>query len=106
MGKVLENLNYYLDLIFILTQKEIKVRYKSSILGYLWSVLHPLFMALVFYFAFKFIMKIPVGNFTLYLIAGFFHGNGLVIPLQVDAQAFLEMLHLLRKLIFQDILYL
>ncbi len=72
MGKVLVNLNYYLDLIFILTQKEIKVRYKSSILGYLWSVLHPLFMGLVFYFAFKFIMKIPVENFTLYLITGLF----------------------------------
>ncbi len=63
---------YYLDLILILTQKEIKVKYKSSILGYLWSILHPLSMALVFYFAFKFIMKFPIENFTLYLITGLF----------------------------------
>ncbi|MGB9831711.1 MAG: hypothetical protein ACPLSP_06550, partial [Fervidicoccus fontis] len=49
-----KNLQYYIDLILVLTQKEIKVKYKNSILGYLWSVLNPLSMALVFYFAFKF----------------------------------------------------
>lgn len=64
--------SYYIDLIITLTQKEIKVKYKSSILGYLWSVLHPLSMALVFYFAFKFVLKVPIENFTLYLITGLF----------------------------------
>lgn len=66
------NVEYFWDLILVLTQKEIKVKYKNSILGYLWSVLHPLSMALVFYFAFKFVMKIPIENFTLYLITGLF----------------------------------
>lgn len=65
-------MRYYADLILTLTQKEIKVKYKSSILGYLWSVLHPLSMALVFYFAFKSVLKIPIENFTLYLITGLF----------------------------------
>ncbi len=66
------NLIYYLDLIIILTFKEIKVKYRSNILGYLWSVLHPLSMAVVLYFAFKFVMKIPIENFTLFLITGLF----------------------------------
>jgi len=68
----LNRFNYYLDLITTLTAKEIKVKYKSSILGYLWSVFHPLSMAIVFYFAFKFVMKIPLENFTLFLITGLF----------------------------------
>jgi ABC-type polysaccharide/polyol phosphate export permease len=33
---------HYIDLITVLTQKELKVRYKNSFFGYLWSVAHPL----------------------------------------------------------------
>ena len=57
---------YYIDLILVLIQKELKVRYKSSILGYLWSVAHPLAFAVVFYVAFKVIVKIPVENYALF----------------------------------------
>jgi ABC-type polysaccharide/polyol phosphate export permease len=38
---------HYIDLITVLTQKEIKVRYKNSYLGYLWSILHPLPLCLL-----------------------------------------------------------
>ncbi len=66
------NREYYRDLIVVLTSKEIKVKYKNSFLGYIWSVLNPLSLAVVFYFAFKFVMKIPVENFTLFLVSGLF----------------------------------
>jgi len=72
MNTLSTKINYYIDLIFVLTAKEIKVKYKNSFLGYLWSLLYPLSMAVVFYFAFKFIMKVPVENFTLFLISGLF----------------------------------
>ena len=32
---------YYFDLILTLTQKEVKVRYKNNVLGYLWSIANP-----------------------------------------------------------------
>jgi lipopolysaccharide transport system permease protein len=63
---------YYLDLIIVLTQKEFKVRYKSSFLGYLWSIGHPLAFAFVFLIAFKIIMRIQVEDYALFLIAGLF----------------------------------
>lgn len=66
------SLEYYKDLILVLTAKEIKIKYKNSFLGYLWSILNPLSLAVVFYFAFKFVMKIPIENFTLFLISGLF----------------------------------
>jgi lipopolysaccharide transport system permease protein len=65
-------LRYRLDLLAVLTQKELKVRYKSSFLGYLWSVANPLAMTLVFFLAFKVIMRIQIENFMLFLIAGLF----------------------------------
>jgi len=65
-------LTYYRDLILVLTTKEIKVKYKSSFLGYLWSLLNPLSLALVFFFAFKFVIRIQIENYTLFLLAGLF----------------------------------
>lgn len=39
--------NYY-DLIYILVQRDIKVRYKQTVLGVVWAVIQPLFTMLVF----------------------------------------------------------
>lgn len=72
MDTLVQNFSYYKDLVLVLTAKEIKVKYKNSLLGYVWSVLNPLCLAVVFYFAFKFVMKVPVENFTLFLISGLF----------------------------------
>ncbi len=63
---------YYKDLVIALTQKELKVKYKRSFLGYLWSIANPLALALVFFIAFKIFMKIQIENYTLFLISGLF----------------------------------
>ncbi len=42
-------LHYYRDLVRVLLTKELKLRYKFTVLGYVWSVLHPLAFALVYY---------------------------------------------------------
>jgi len=62
----------YRDLIAVLTQKEMKVRYKSSVFGYCWSVAHPLAFAFVYFIAFKIVMRIQMEDYTLFLIAGLF----------------------------------
>ncbi len=65
-------LTYYRDLILVLTQKEMQVRYKNTFLGYLWSVAQPLALAFVFFVAFKVVMRINVPNYTLFLITALF----------------------------------
>lgn len=67
-----KSFRYYIDLVTVLTHKELKVRYKNNVLGYLWSVANPLALAAVFYLAFKTIMKIPIENYVVFLIAGLF----------------------------------
>jgi len=47
------------ELLYQLTSREIKARYKQSILGYFWVILNPLFQMLVMSFAFSIIMRIP-----------------------------------------------
>jgi lipopolysaccharide transport system permease protein len=65
-------LRYYRDLLFVLVAKDLKVRYKSTFLGYAWSPLHPLAFAVVFFFVFRIIIQFEVENFALFLIAGLF----------------------------------
>ncbi|MCS5625589.1 MAG: ABC transporter permease, partial [Candidatus Marinimicrobia bacterium] len=65
-------LQYLLDLTQVLTRKEIQIRYKNNVLGYLWSVLQPLSFALVYYIAFKIVMRIEMENYTLFLLTGLF----------------------------------
>ena len=66
------SLQYLLDLTLVLTRKEMQVRYKSNVLGYLWSVLQPLSFALVYFIAFKIFMRFKMENYTLYLLTGMF----------------------------------
>jgi lipopolysaccharide transport system permease protein len=68
----INKLEYYKDLIVILTQKEMKIRYKSSFLGYIWSIGQPLAFAFVYFVAFKVVMKVKMENYTLFLISGLF----------------------------------
>lgn len=63
---------HFRDLIVVLTQKEIKLRYKNSWLGYLWSITNPLAFAFVYFIAFKTFMRIDIPNYTLFLLAGLF----------------------------------
>jgi lipopolysaccharide transport system permease protein len=63
---------YYRDLILVLLAKEFKVRYKSTFMGYAWSVLHPLVLALIFSLFFSVFVRMQVPKYTLYLIAGLF----------------------------------
>ncbi len=61
---------YYRDLILVLLAKEFKVRYKSTFMGYAWSVLHPLALALIFSVFFSIFVRMP--DYSLYLIASLF----------------------------------
>jgi lipopolysaccharide transport system permease protein len=53
--------------IWQLVQRDLKVRYKNSALGFVWSFLNPLMQVLVLTVAFKFIMGAPTKNFSVEL---------------------------------------
>jgi lipopolysaccharide transport system permease protein len=69
---------YYRDLILVLLAKEFKVRYKSTFMGYAWSVMHPLVLALIFFTVFRVVMRFQIDAYALYLIAGLFPWQWLV----------------------------
>jgi len=92
---------YYRDLVVALTHKELKVRYKRSFLGYLWSIANPLALALVFFIAFKVFMKIPIENYTLFLIAGLFPWQWFLNSVNSSAMVFIGNATLIKKMHFR-----
>ena len=64
------NLKNYLPLIRELVKRDLKVRYRRSVLGYLWSLLNPLLMMCVLSYVFSTIFQSTIDNFPLYLICG------------------------------------
>ena len=68
--KHLSELYKYREVIWTLSWGEFKLRYKNSILGYLWSLLEPLLMLTVMYFVFSNLMKVQVEYYQLFLLMG------------------------------------
>ena len=61
------------ELLRNLVAKELKVRYKGSILGFLWSLVTPLMLTGVFTVVFATFLRIPLGegNFATFFLAGY-----------------------------------
>ncbi len=93
-------LMYIFDIVYVLTQKEIKVRYKNSVLGYVWSILHPLAFAFVFYLTFKVFMKVPIENYPLFLISGLFPWQWFSNTVGSSVLVLLDNASLIKKLNF------
>jgi lipopolysaccharide transport system permease protein len=90
------------DLLLTLIQKEIKVRYKSSWLGYVWSVANPLAFAFVYFIAFGVFMRmgVPGYPYSLFLIAGAFPWQWLANSVNAGPMTFVANASLIKKVRF------
>lgn len=60
----------YRDLLVNLVRKELKVKYKGSTLGFLWSLARPLFLLGIYYVVFAVFLRVQIENFPIYLFSG------------------------------------
>src|SRR5688572_8661077 len=67
---MLASLYDYRGFIRHLVLKDLKLKYRGSIFGFLWSLLNPLMMIVVYATAFGFILRIRTEGFVFYLMLG------------------------------------
>ncbi len=67
--------SYLVDLTRELLVRDIKLRYKRSVLGIGWSLLNPLLQFLVFYAVFRWIIPVNVPDFAVFLLIGILTWN-------------------------------
>lgn len=58
------------DLLKELVARDIKLKYRRSVLGYLWSILNPLLIMVIMSVVFSFLFQRGIENFPIYLLAG------------------------------------
>ena len=63
------------SMVFELTHRELRGKYKGSVLGFLWSYVNPLMQILVYAFVFSQIFKSGIEKFHIYLIVSMFPFN-------------------------------
>lgn len=61
---------HFIELLFTMTEKELRARYKNTVFGFFWLVANPLLQMLVIGFVFTFFMKEPIKNYYYYLFTG------------------------------------
>ena len=66
----LQHFKTYQPLLKELVSRDLKVKYRRSFLGYLWSLLNPLLMMVVMTVVFSYMFRFEIPNFPLYLICG------------------------------------
>lgn len=67
---MISELYRYKNLINELVNRDIKKKYRRSILGILWSMLNPLLMMLITAMVFSNLFRFEIKNFALYLLTG------------------------------------
>jgi ABC-type polysaccharide/polyol phosphate export permease len=94
----------YRDLIKNLVARDLKVRYKRSILGFVWVMLNPLLMMIVIYMVFSQIFK-GVPNYAAYIISGIILWSMFSHSTSTATNAFLANGGLLKKIAVPKIIF-
>ncbi len=71
MLKEIAELVRYRELLLNLVIRDIKVRYKNSVLGFFWSLTNPLLQVATITVVFKFVLNIGIPNYSAYLLCAF-----------------------------------
>jgi ABC-2 type transport system permease protein len=70
LADVISGLYRYRELIKNLVLKDLKLKYRGSVFGFLWSLFNPLLMIVVYTVAFTFILRIRGAGFVFYVMLG------------------------------------
>lgn len=88
---------HWLDFTWELTLREIKVRYKNALFGFLWMILNPVLQMLIIGTIFQFFVPIDVDNYFVFLFLGIFIWNFFSTSLSKAVGIFVNERGLLQK---------
>ena len=70
MTTIREEMWKFKGILFNFAISDLKIRYRNSVLGVLWSLIEPLLMLGVLFFVFSTMFKFEIENFPIYLLTG------------------------------------
>jgi ABC-2 type transport system permease protein len=88
------------ELFVFFVRKELKVKYKGSVLGLLWSMLNPAVTLMVYYVVFKYFLVNDVPDFALYLFSGLIVWNFFLTAIIGSASTIVANAGIVKKVAF------
>jgi lipopolysaccharide transport system permease protein len=90
----------YRELLYSLTRKELKVKYRGSVLGFFWSLLNPILTMLVYSFVFSILSRGGVKEFAIFLICALLPFNFLQNSVNQGTGSIISNSNLVNKIYF------
>jgi ABC-2 type transport system permease protein len=80
----------YRELLRNLIGKELRLKYKNSVLGYAWSLLNPVLYLVIYYFVFQVVFGTALPDFPIFLLTGLLTWNLFSVALSTATGAVLD----------------
>jgi lipopolysaccharide transport system permease protein len=93
------------SLVWLFAINDVKLRYRNSVLGFLWTFLEPMLMLSVLYLVFTNIIKSDIENYALYLLLGlilwymFSRATSMGLSSLVDRAGIIQKIYFRRELV-------
>lgn len=93
---------HYRELFYFFTWRDIKIKYKQTFLGFLWAILQPLMMMLIFTFFFGKALNIPSQNlpYPVYVFSGLLIWNLFSAGLTSASNSMVNNATIIKKIYF------
>lgn len=88
------------NLIILLSKKELKAKYTSTALGFLWILINPLLQMVVMIIVFSFFLKVQVKNYPVFIFSGLLSWTFFSVGLQAGISSLINNRDLLKKVSF------
>jgi lipopolysaccharide transport system permease protein len=97
-----QELFHYKELFYFFTWRDIKIKYKQTALGFLWAILQPLLMMLIFTLFFGRALKIPSQNleYPVFVFSGLLIWNTFSSGLTNSANSMVNNALIIKKIYF------
>ena len=97
MNTMIANFRRFKPLLGELVARDVKTKYRRSVLGVMWTVLNPLLMMVVLSIVFSQIFKFDIDNYPLYLLSGQVVFNFFSSSTTMSMNAIIENAPLIKK---------
>ncbi|MDH5533501.1 MAG: ABC transporter permease [Candidatus Pacebacteria bacterium] len=89
--------NNWSHFLLAMTEKEIRVRYKYALLGFLWIIINPLLQMAIIGFVFQFFIPVNIDNYFLFLFTGLLPWNFFAMSIQKTTPILVHERSLIKK---------
>lgn len=92
----------YRELFYFFTWRDIRIKYKQTVLGFLWAILQPLLLMIIFTLFFGNALNVPSQNlpYPIFVFSGLLIWNIFSTGLTTSASSMVNNAHIIKKIYF------